>query len=158
MKSTKLFCIILCLFLPLITLTNCSKKLDLTGFHKAGESFSLAYLNEFECNITVLDVTTEYFSVEIQNITLLENAEVYIYSKGFSKIECNGDIHTEEEWLPTIFPVGVYSLPLESDTIVLQVYFTQDYNYQGNGYLKASVDTAYSSSQDCRYGIEFVAY
>ena len=158
MKTNKIFSIILCLFLPLFTLTNCAKKPDLTGFYKAGENFSLSYAAEFECDISVLEINDEYFSVEINNISLNENSEVYIYSKGFSKVICNGEIFTEEEWLPTIIPVGVYSIPFEADSIVLQIYFAQDYDYPGNGYIKATVDTAYSSSHDYRFGIEFVAY
>lgn len=158
MKMKRTLCIFLCLFVLLITLTNCAEKPDLTGFYKAGENFSLAYSNNFECDVSVLEVTNEYFIVEIHKVTLIEEAEVYVYSKGYSKIVCNGESHTEEEWLPTVFPVGVYAIPFDTDSIVLQVYFSQEYDYRGNGYIKASVDTAYSSSQDIRFGIKFTAY
>lgn len=163
MNFKRIICICLCLIIPVFFLSNCSTKSDepdLTGFYKIGENFSLTSTDEFEYNITILDITEDYFTLDIQKAMLINDARVYIYSSGYTKIELNGVEYTKEELLPISFPIGVYAVPLNSENGVLKVYFAEDYNYKGNGYIKATVDTAFSSSGSSqkRFGISFIVY
>lgn len=150
--------IIALLLLAVLLLSGCSNSNhadDFAGYYQAGETFSVSHSDKVEYDFSIIEFTDSYFTVQISKKSLAEDADVYIYSKNFNKA-VSGDITYDEVWLPTVFPIGVFEVPLKDEDMTIQIYFLEENIGSYQGYVKATIDSAGSSSYDPRYAIKFI--
>ena len=146
------------LLLTVLLLSGCSNSNnadEFDGYYQVGETFTVSHSDKVEFDFSVIEFTDSYFTVQISKKSLAEDTDVYIYSKNFNKA-VSGDITYDEAWLPTVFPIGVFEVPLKDEDMTVQIYFLEENIGSYQGYVKATIDSAGSSSYDPRYAIKFV--
>lgn len=161
MKHFKRTFICLCLCTLLISLLGCSNsnsadKFD--GYYQVGETFTVSHSDKVEYEFTILEFTDEFFTVQVTKKALTEDADIYIYSAyatNFDRVISNNVVY-DETWLPTVFPIGVFEVPLKDEDMVLQIYFMEEDTGNYQGYVKATIDSAGSSPYNPWYAIKFI--
>ncbi len=151
----------LCLLTLLIALPGCSNsssadKFD--GYYQVGETFTASYSDKVEYQFSILEFTDEYLTVQVSKKTLAVDADVYIYSAystNFDRV-VSDDVVYNETWLPTLFPIGVFEVPLKDEDMLLQIYFLEEDIGSYQGYVKATIDSAGSSTYNPWYAIQFI--
>lgn len=158
MKHFKRAFICLCLCTLLTALFGCSNSNsadEFDGYYQVGETFTVSHSDKVEYEFTILEFTDEYFTVQASKKALTVDADVYIYSKNFDRVVSN-DVAYNETWLPTVFPIGVFEVPLKDEDMVLQIYFMEEDTGNYQGYVKATIDSAGSSPNNPWYAIKFI--